>query len=213
RTVPDFLRVFRWPQFRNSGTSVCGTHALGNNPGGEFLNAMELVFTEQPAATDLRQRLARGGYVQYRVRQTLQEQDWQFANGAWSLATSQPAGTVDDPDPALQCWSPPEMRTLDTPGWSVYQAVGPWTRQFGFGGGVRSDPNALVVWVQQNFYTWLEGERVFTGGWDVVSVRYPWHNSLRLERATPTSDWASSPLTHIQSGHMEFGPNPRTATT
>jgi hypothetical protein len=96
-----------------------------------------------------------------------------------------------------------------TPGWSAYLGVGPNTRQLTIDNRM-SDINATVVWVQQNFYTWVEGERVFTGGWEPVSVRYPWHNSLRLERANPTANWIVAPSTRIQPGHMEFGSNPRT---
>jgi hypothetical protein len=170
---------------------------------------MELVFTEQEEAGELRRRQSRGGFSRYRIRQTIEEQVWQFVRGRWYLLSSTPADTPDDPDPDLQCWNPPEMRTVDTPGFSAWQGIGPSTRQFGVSGG-RSDPDATVFWVQQNFYTWVEGEHAYFGGWERVSVRYPWHNSLRLERMSPTDDWHSVRSTRIQSGHMEFGHDPVT---
>jgi hypothetical protein len=145
----------------------------------------------------------------YQVRQTIEEQAWQFVNGQGSLFAGVPPGTVDHPDPQLPCWNPPQLRTIDTPGWSAYRGVGSNTRQLSIDNRM-SDINATVVWVQQNFYTWVEGERVFTGGWEPVSVRYPWHNSVRLERATPTANWIVAPSTRIQPGHMEFGSNPPT---
>jgi hypothetical protein len=80
-----------------------------------------------------------------------------------------------------------------TPGWSAYLGVGPNTRQLTIDTRM-SDINATVVWVQQNFYTWVEGERVFT----------------RLERANPTANGIVAPSTRIQPGHMEFGSHPRT---
>ncbi len=213
RQIPWWLRTFGWPRFITSGSSVCAPGVtLGKNPGGQFLNAMELLFTERPAAGERRRRLARGGYSSYRVRQTLAEDVWENVGGRWFLLSRTPAGTLDDPDPELQCWNPPELRTVDTPGWSAYHGVGPSTRQFVVGEGRRTSVNATIVWVQQNFYTWAEGERTFVGGWQRVSVRFPWHNSLRLERASPTADWRSAAETRIQSGHMEFGPNPETET-
>jgi hypothetical protein len=80
-----------------------------------------------------------------------------------------------------------------TPGWSAYLGVRPNTRQLTIDTRM-SDINATVVWVQQNFYTWVEGERIFT----------------RLERANPTANGIVAPSTRIQPGHMEFGSNPRT---
>lgn len=208
---PAFLRTFRWPRFITTGNSVCAPGvALGANPQGQFLNAMELVFTEQAEAGELRRRQSsRGGFSRYRIRQTIAEQVWQFVSGRWSNLSSTPAGMSDDPDPELQCWNPPELRTIDTPGWSAYQGVGPRTRRFVFSDG-QSDPDATIVWVQQNFYTWVEGERAYFGGWERVSVKYPWHSSLRLERMNSTADWRSGPSTRIQPGHMEFGYNPVT---
>jgi len=66
---------------------------------------------------------------QYQVRQTIEEQAWQFVNGQWSLFAGVPPGTVDDPDPQLPCWNPAELRTIDTRlvglsgGWTQYATV------------------------------------------------------------------------------------------
>jgi hypothetical protein len=51
---------------------------------------------------------------QYQVRQTIEEQVWQFVNGQWSLFSGVPPRTVDDPAPELPCWNPPELTTIDT---------------------------------------------------------------------------------------------------
>lgn len=213
RQTPWWLRTFRWPRFITSGSSVCAPGiTLGRNPGGQFLNAMELLFTEQPDAGDRRQRLRGDSYSSYRVRQVITEQAWENVRGRWYQLSSTSGWTPDDPDPELQCWNPPELRTVDTPGWSAFQGVGPSTRRFVVSGGGRTDVDATIVWVQQNFYTWVEGERSYFGGWERVSVHFPWHNSLRFERASPTADWHSAPQTRIQSGHMQFGPNPETET-
>jgi hypothetical protein len=202
--APEFARVFRWPQLMNSGASQCAPGVtLGVGPGGQLLNAMELVFTEQPAATERRRRLAPGGYDHYQVRQTLEERSWQFVGNQWLALPSQPAGTVDDPDPTLQCWREPEMRTVDTPGWSGY-FVPPTTRRL-IVNGERTHADATAVLVQQNFYTWIEGARVFSGAREVVSVRYPWSNNLYLVRASPTSPWQHGPDSRIQSGHTTWG--------
>ncbi len=204
--LPPSLRTFRWPRFINEGESVCAPGVtLGVNPGGQFLNAMELMFTEREEAGERRRALARGSYSSYRVRQTYELKAWEFVRGQWFQLATEPAGTPDDPDPELQCWNPPELRTVDTPGWSAYQGVGPMTRQFALGGGRKSDPNATVVWVQMNFFTWVEGERTFVDGWEEVSVKYPWHSSLRLERPSPTANWQPAADNRIQGGHMEFG--------
>lgn len=200
--APSFLRTFQWPRFRNTGTSICAPGVtLGTTPGGVLQNAMELVFTERSEASSLRRRLAPGGYAGYRVRQTVEEQVWQAVHGRWHLLTATSGVTPDDPDPALQCWDSPEMRTVDTPGFSLF--VHPSTRVLSFEGGVVSDPRATAIWVQQNFYTWVEGE-AFTGR-RVASVRFPWHNSLYLERPSATAHWAPGEHNHIQSGHMAMG--------
>src|ERR1700683_4690148 len=91
-----------WSEFRNTGASMVNPAvALGVMPQGQLLNAMEIVFREEDDAATRRRALARGGYSSYRVRQSLEEHDFQLVNG-WLDWTSRPAGTADDPDPGVQ---------------------------------------------------------------------------------------------------------------
>src|ERR1700678_3364952 len=123
-----------WSQLRNTGVSVVNPAVtLGVMPQGQLLNAMEIVFREEDDAATRRRALARGGYCSYRVRQTLEEHDFQFVN-RWLDWSSKPVGTADDPDPGVQSWAPPLLRAYDTPGWSPYLGVGPNTRQLNANG-------------------------------------------------------------------------------
>jgi hypothetical protein len=193
-----------WWQFRNSGNAVTNSAVvLGVMPQGQLLNAMEITFREEDAAA--RGRAMLKGYCNYRVRQTLEEQDFQFVNGQWRIWARQAQGTADDPDPAVQSWNPPFLRMIDTPGWSAFLGVGPNTRQL-IVNWVRSDINATEVWVQQIFKTWVQGQDCFTNVWSDVSIKVTWHNSLRLIRDNSTSPWrAVVEKCRISHGPMAFG--------
>ena len=169
---------------------------------------MELVFQETEEGTRRRRMLARGGYTNYRVRQTIEEQDWQLVAGKWSLFASAQAGTPDDPASPFVCWKPPLLCMVDTPGFSAWEGFGPDTRQVKIRSQM-SDPAATAVWVQQNFRTWVEGEQVYYGGWVQASIKVQWHNSLRLDRTSPTSPWSASPENRIEHGPMELGSSRR----
>ena len=193
-----------WSQFLNSGASVVNPAVmLGVMPQGQLLNAMEIVFREDDDAATRRRALARGGYCSYRVRQSLEEHDFQFVNG-WLDWSNKQAGTADNPDPGVQSWDPPFLRAYDTPGWSAYLGVGPNTRQL-IANGVSSRADATEVWVQQLFRTWVEGSRCFDSVWEIVSIQVQWHNSLHLVRASPTSPWTLGSNSRIQHGPMKFG--------
>jgi hypothetical protein len=200
--VPNAMN---WFQFRNTGTSVVNPTTLGVMPQGQLLNAMEIVFREEDTAAALRRSLARGSYCSYRVRQTLEEHDFQFVDG-WLDWTNKPAGTADDPDPAIQKWSPPFLRSIDTPGWSGFDVppVGPNTRQIN-ANGILNRADATEIWVQQMFRTWVEGSRCFDSVWEAASSPVTWHNSLHLVRASPTSPWTKGSNTRIEHGPMRFG--------
>jgi hypothetical protein len=194
-----------WWQFRNAGASIVNPAvALGVMPQGQLLNAMEIVFREEDDAARRRRALGRYGYCSYRVRQTVEERDFQRVNGTWRTWAGKPAGTADHPDPGVQSWSPPFLRMIDTPGWSAFLGVGPNTRQL-IVNGSRSDAAATEVWVQQNFLTWVDGEECFAGGWEEVSIRVQWHNSLHLVRSGPTAPWERGNDSRIQHGPMAFG--------
>ena len=197
--------VVYW-SFLAKDKSVCKPAvALGVNPGGEFLNAMEIVFKEEDFAKELRLKLGRGGFTGYRVRQTIEEQSWQMVGGKWSLMSSVAAGTADDPFPEMQCvGNPPYLRAVDTPGWSGFLGVGPKTRQLVVN-KIKSDLNATQVVVQQNFRTWVEGERVYLGDWVRASIEAEWHNIQWLVRDTPTSDWKTTNQSEIASGPIKLG--------
>lgn len=173
-----------WSQFLNSGASAVNPAVtLGVMPQGQLLNAMEIVFREEDDAATRRRALARGGYSSYRVRQSVEERDFQFVNG-WLDWSSKAAGTADDPDPGVQSWAPPFLKAYDTPGWSAYLGVGPNTRQL-VANGIPSRGDGTEVWVQQLFRTWAEGSRCFDSVWEVVSIQVQWHNSLHPVRAQP----------------------------
>jgi hypothetical protein len=193
-----------WWEFRNFGSAITNPAVmLGVMPQGQFLNAMEIVFREEQAATSGRARLR--GYCNYRVHQTLEERDFQFVNGQWGAWTSQAEGTADDPAPSpfIQSWDPPFLRMIDTPGWSRF-LVNANTRQLS-ASGVRSDVNATEVWVQQVFKTWAQGQDCFTHVWSDVSLKITWHNSLHLIRDNPTAPWRAGTACRIQHGPMTFG--------
>jgi len=196
-----------WLEFRISGTSVVNSAVvLGVMPLGRFLNAMEIVFREENAAASGRAALR--GYCSYRVRQTVEEHNFQHVNGRWNPWSDKAAGTPDDPDPQgpkVQSWDPPYLRMFDTPGWSGYLGVGPNTRRF-VSNGVLSDVDATEVWVQQVFQTWAQGEDCFTSAWQDASRKVTWHSSLHLVRANPTSAWGAGGGCRIAHGPMAFGP-------
>src|SRR5271157_3122555 len=136
-------------QFRNSGNALTNPAVkLGVMPQGQLLNAMEIIFREEPNAA--RGRAVLKGYCNYRVRQTLEERDFQFVNGQWRDWTRIAPETADDPDPGVQSWDPPFLRMIDTPGWSGYANVGPNTRRL-IVNGVMSDVDATEIWLQQIF--------------------------------------------------------------
>jgi hypothetical protein len=192
-----------WWQFRNTGNALTNPAVvLGVLPQGQLLNAMEIVFREEDDAA--RGREALRGNCSYRVRQTLEERDFQFVNGQWFSWTSRHPSTPDDPDPAVQSWDPPYLRMLDTPGWSAFLGVGRNTKQLS-ANGTKSAENATEVWVQQIFKTWAQGQDCFSGEWRDVSSRVTWHNSLHLVRADPTSPWTQGSDCRIQHGPMAWG--------
>ena len=192
-----------WWQFRNSGSALTNPAVmLGVMPQGQLMNSMEIIFREEDAAA--RRRAALSGYCNYRVRQTIEERCFQFVNGQWRAWTNKAPGTADDPDPLVQSWDPPYLRMIDTPGWTVYQGVGPDTRQL-IANTVRSDVNATEVWIQHVFSTWAQGEDCFTSVWSDVSIQITWHNSLHLIRDNPTSPWRAGSNCRIQHGPMVFG--------
>ena len=94
-----------WWQFQNSGNAVSKPAVvLGVMPQGQLLNAMEITFREESAAA--KGRAVMKGFCNYRVRQTVEEHDFQFVNERWSAWTNQAEGTADDPDPLAPSWSP-----------------------------------------------------------------------------------------------------------
>lgn len=193
----------KWWEFHNTGTASSNSAVkLGVMPGGDFLNAMEIVFMEDDAAAQSRRGLK--GNCSYRVRQTVEERDFQFVRGAWRNWTNKATGTADDPFSGAQAWAPPYMRMIDTPGWSGYQGVGPKSKQFN-ANGVLSDPNATEVWVQQVFQTWVQGQDCFTDAWSDASIKITWHNSFHLIRDDPDASWRAGTGCRIQQGSMRFG--------
>ena len=201
--VPQTPAVIWW-EFRKSGNALTNPAVvLGVMPQGQLLNAMEIVFHEEDAARTGRAKLR--GSCSYRVRQTLEERDFQFVNGDWQDWTSRPEGTADPiVNPSVWSWQPPYIRMIDTPGWSAWEGVGPNTRQLG-ANGVKSDINATEIWVQQQFKTWVQGEDCFTSLWTDVSRQVVWHNSLHLVRDSPNSPWHAGRNCRIDHGPMKFG--------
>ncbi len=193
-----------WWQFKNSGQADTNRAVeLGIMPQGQLLNGMEIIFSESDAAA--RGRKVLKGFCKYRMRQTLEEKDFQLVDGRWYTWSSQPAGTPDDPlIPGVISWAPPYFRMIDTPGWSAYENVGPKTRILRVN-GVASHVNATEIWVQHIFKTWVEGMDCFQGTWSDVSFKVTWHNSLHLVRATPESPWVRGENCKIGHGPMVFG--------
>jgi len=194
-----------WLEFHNKGTAVVNPAVwLGVMPQGQFLNGMEIVFQEDDAAAARRAKLI--GNCSYRVRQTLEEHDFQFVGGQWIDWTAKAAGTADDPaeDSHIQAWDPPFLRALDTPGWSAWAGVGPSSPTL-IAKGVKSDPNATEIWIQQVFATWAEGKDCFSGNWSAASTKIVWHNSLHLIRDNPTALWKAGSNCRIDHGPMKFG--------
>lgn len=203
--------AMNWMEFRIAGHALANPAVLlGVFPHGEFINAMEIAFKETPDAARRRAALARGGYSAYRVRQTLEEKDFQFAHGQWLDWSSQPAGTADDYDAGVTSFKPPDLRAYDTPGFSAWSNVTtPQTSSPGFNSnGVASRADATELWIQHKFQTWVDGQRCFDDIWEAVSMSVSWHNSLHLTRPSPGSPWVQGSDCEIQHGPMDFGTTP-----
>ena len=189
-------------QFRNSGNALTNPAVkLGVMPQGQLLNAMEIIFREEPNAA--RGRAVLKGYCNYRVRQTLEERDFQFVNGQWRDWTRIAPETADDPDPGVQSWDPPFLRMIDTPGWSGYANVGPNTRRL-IVNGVMSDVNATEIWLQQIFKTWRKGRIASPAFGAMFPSRSPGTAAFISSATIPLLPGAGNDC-RIQHGPMAFG--------
>jgi hypothetical protein len=181
-----------------------GTVKLGTNPNSilPFTNAAELIFHVDP--TLARRLKARG----FRCRQEVRsEEGWQMRldvqAGQW-IKIANDGVQADDPDPGnVEASKLPTVAFLNTPGL----IGGATTTQFKLPGGVQSHPNAVRLFVRQNFTAWVEAE-VFVSGvrmFQQVSDTVDWHSNQGLTPGITDKKWSPDDNVEVGLGHA-FGP-------
>jgi hypothetical protein len=195
-----------------SGTSHFFNAPLGVNPLGNFVNAVDIW-----CGLALRDPLEEGPqhprHSKYRWRQTVSQKAFQKVGTHWQQVFHSTGSEEDDPLPNFQD-NDPATRMLwmyDSPGWPT-PPVHPGTRTLPLGGGVMSSGQATEVVVKMMMRAWVEGQGT-DGGWERVSSDdgMEWCSVQWLKRATPNSNWATTPGAQITAGSQaksEFAKSP-----
>jgi hypothetical protein len=190
----DDSRYFVIFGLKTSGTSQFFNAPLGLNPLGQFNNAVE-ISAKNTLAPDSKPR-----HSKFRWRQTVSQTGFEKTGAAWQQIFHSVGSSSDDPQPELQAYDPLRgwIRMYDAPGWPS-PPVNASTRLLDLGGGKTSSAQATEVVVKMALIAWVEGLNA-AGAWERVSDALDWCSVQWLKRATPTSNWTTTPGTKLLSG-------------
>jgi hypothetical protein len=198
QSIPFGERYVFFLGLSTTGTSHVVNTPLGVNPGGAFLNAVDV----RAQATPLSVRENQPGMVHeaYRFRQTAQQRSWELVDGVWSLVYATKSAETDDPDSLsqrIELPASPFMWLFDSPGWPLF--VTKSQPKLPMGGGQTNSDKATQVVVQMYFITWVEGQ-IKAGTWERISDSFEWFSIQSLKRSSPNTDWMSTAGTRIGFG-------------